>query len=122
MGFNLPTILKSGPSSKFSTFVKKVLHPKQKEELPNFQVSTGEYVGILPGPPEGSGIWTAVGPARDLWNKLAPGITDLLEVRQAVGSHLLVMDMFMVGKTVEATTPTISSCVKTRLSVRKLSS
>jgi hypothetical protein len=107
MGFNMPTVLKPGPSSKFSAFIKKVLHPKQKEELPNFQVSTGEYVRILPGPPEGSGIWTAVGPARDLWNQLAPRITDLLEVRQAVGRHLLSMDMFMVGKTVEATTPTI---------------
>lgn len=107
MGFNLPTILKSGASSKFSTFVKKVLHPKQKEELPNIQLSTGDYVGILPGLPEGSGIWTAVGPARGLWNQVGPRITGLLEVQQAYGVHPLVLDIFMIGKTVDTTTPTI---------------
>ena len=123
MGFNMPTVLKPGPSTKFSAFVKKVLHPKPKADLPNFQLSTGEYVGVLGLQPEGSpvllrGIWTAVGPARDLWNQLAPRITDLLEVRQAVGSHLLTMDLFMVGMVCEATTPTIFVMCKDR-SIRK---
>jgi hypothetical protein len=64
-GFDMPTVLKLGPSSRFSGFVKKVLHPKQKEELPHLQISTGEYVGMR-GLPDGSSIWTAVGPARSM--------------------------------------------------------
>jgi len=120
MRFNMPIVLKPEPSSKFSAFVKKVLHPKQKAELPDptFQLSTGGYVGLLADRPGGSRIWTAVGPARDLWNQLAPRIKDLLQELPAFGIHSLTMDMFMVGIAVEATTPTIFVMCKDR-SIRK---
>jgi hypothetical protein len=60
MGFNMPTLLKPGPSSKFSEFVKKVLHPKQKAELPNFQLPQANMWGFCVVCLKGPGYCRAV--------------------------------------------------------------
>ena len=83
---------------------------KKAEQWPEPHLSIGIKCNELGG----NECWKAIGPAQELFSRISKPLGDLLDARvedleewEPIAGHILLFDMYMVGKSVETAQPTL---------------
>jgi hypothetical protein len=93
---------------------------KNKTQWPNSKECVGEKLGEIQ---QGKHIcWQPTGRAEDAWNDLRPQIKDFLNHCGGSSLYLIMLEMYMIGRTEDTSIPTIliySEDRNTRRNLRK---